>query len=73
MEMNEQMVRDLKRKLEIELNKKEVEIIDHWKKEIELIYKKRYESFASMQVELRNLMDRMMNRTAILSRIIKEG
>ena len=72
MEMNEKIVRDLKRKLEIELHKREAEVIDYWKKEVETLYRKKYESFASMQVEVKGLMERMSNRIAILQRTIKE-
>ena len=42
MEMNEKLVRDLKKKLEVEMNKKEVEIVEYWKNEIESLYRKKY-------------------------------
>jgi hypothetical protein len=73
MEMSEKMVRDLKKKFEIESYKKEAEIVDHWKKEIDLIYKKRYDSLSSLQVDIRGLMERMGNRVSMLTRMAKEG
>jgi hypothetical protein len=73
MEINEKVVRELKKKFEAELSKREAEVTDHWKAEIEVIYKKRYENLSSLQVDLRNLMDRMSNRAAILGRMAREN
>jgi len=42
MEMNEKLMRELKKKLEIEMDKKEIEIVEHWRKELEVIYRKKY-------------------------------
>ena len=73
MEINEKVVRDLKKKFDIEMDKREAEIVEHWKKELELIYKKRYENLSSMQIDIKNLMNRMNNRVAMVSRMAKEG
>jgi hypothetical protein len=73
MEINEKLVRELKKKFEIEMDKREVEILEHWRKELEIIYKKKYESLSSLQIDIRNLMERMNNRATILSRMAKEG
>lgn len=73
MEINEKLVRELKKKFEIEMDKREVEILEHWKKELEIIYKKKYESLSSLQIDMKNLMERMNNRATILSRMAKEG
>jgi hypothetical protein len=73
MEMNEQMLRDLKKKFEIESYKKEAEAIDYWKKEVDAIYKKKYDSLSSLQVDIRGLMERMGNRVNMLTRMAKEG
>ena len=72
MEMNEKLVRELKRKLEVELNKKEVEIVEYWKNEVESLYKKKYENLSSVQADMNNLISRMKNRVMILSRMVKE-
>jgi hypothetical protein len=72
MEMNEKLLRDLKKKFEIESNKREIEVVEYWKNEIESLYKKKYENLSSVQTELRGLMDRMKNRAIILSRMVKE-
>lgn len=73
MEMNEKLVRELKKKFEMEMGKKEAEIVEYWKGQIEVIYKKRYESMSSMQVDIRGLVERMNNRLAILNRMVREG
>ncbi len=73
MEMNEKMMRDLKKKFEVESYKKEAEAVDYWKKEIDLIYKKKYDSLSSLQVDLRGLMERMANRVTMLTRMAREG
>jgi len=73
MEINEKVVRELKKKFEIEMSRREAEIVEHWRKEIELIYKKRYENLSSMQIDIKNLMERMNNRVSMVGRMAKEG
>ncbi|MGD9579398.1 MAG: hypothetical protein AB7Y74_14270 [Syntrophorhabdus sp.] len=73
MEINEKLMREMKKKLELEMNKKEIEIIDHWRKELDVIYRKRYENLSSLQVDIKSLMERMANRASILTRMVKEG
>jgi hypothetical protein len=72
MEMNEKLARELKRKFEIEQNRHEAEVLEHWRIELDTIYKKKYESLASLQVDMKNLMDRMNNRVVMLRRQVKE-
>ena len=55
------------------MDKREVEILEHWRKELEIIYKKKYENLSSLQMDMKNLMERMNNRATILSRMAKEG
>ncbi len=73
MEINEKLLREMKKKLELEMNKKEIEIIEHWRKELDVIYRKRYENLSSLQVDIKSLMERMANRVSILSRMVKEA
>ncbi|HNQ63386.1 MAG TPA: hypothetical protein PLX88_10655 [Syntrophorhabdaceae bacterium] len=72
MEISEKVVRELKRKFEIEMNKREAEIVEYWKNEFDMIYKKRYENLSSMQIDIKNLIERMNNRIAMVSRMAKE-
>jgi hypothetical protein len=73
MEMNEKLARELKKKFEVELSKVEAEIVEHWKGEFDVIYKKKHESLASLQVDMKNLMERMNNRIVMLRRQVKES
>ncbi len=73
MEINEKLMREMKKKFELEMNKKEIEIVEHWKQELDVIYRKRYENLSSLQVDIKGLMERMANRASILSRMVKEG
>jgi len=70
--MNEKLLRELKKKFEVEMNKKEIEIVEYWKNEIESIYKKKYENLSSVQTDMKDLIERMKNRAIILSRMVKE-
>ncbi len=72
MEMNEKLIREVKKKFEVEMYKKEAEIVEYWKKEIDIIYKKKYDSLSSLQVDVKALMERMNNRVTMLSRMVKE-
>jgi hypothetical protein len=73
MEIDEKLVRELKKKFEIEMNKREVEIIEHWRRELENIYKRRYESLGSLQVDIKGLLERMGNRATILNKMVREA
>jgi hypothetical protein len=73
MEMNEKLMRELRKKLEVEMNKKEIELVEHWRTELEAIYKRRYENLSSLQIDIKNLMDRMTNRAAILNRMVRDA
>lgn len=72
MEMNEKLLRELKKRFEVEANRKEIEIVEYWKSEMESLYKKKYENLSSVQTDMKNLIERMKNRSMILSRMVKE-
>ncbi len=73
MQIDEKTIRELRKKFEIEMNKREIEIVQLWMKDIEAIYKKRYDSLGSMQVELKLLLDKMNNRVKMLNTLIKDS
>jgi hypothetical protein len=73
MEVDQRMIRELQKKFEMEMNKKEIEMTEAWRKDLETIYKKKYENLNSLMNDIRNLMERMTNRIKILTRIVKEG
>lgn len=73
MEVDHKMIRELQKKFELEMNKREIEITENWRKELELIYKKKYENLNGLLNDIKMLMERMTNRTTILTRMVKEG
>jgi hypothetical protein len=73
MEIDPRLGREITRRFEMESNKREVEITENWRKELELIYKKKHESMGSLLIDMRSLIDRMNNRVKTLTSIIKEG
>ena len=72
MEINEKMMRELRKKLDVEMNKKEIEIVEHWKQEIESVYRKKYDNLAAVQIEMKRVIERMGNRMSILKKMVRE-
>jgi len=72
MEMNEKLMRELRKKFDTEMEKREIEIIDHWKKELEAVYKRKYDNLAAVQVEMKSVIERMGNRISILTKMVRE-
>ena len=73
MEVDHKMVRELQKKFELEMNKREIEITENWRKDLETIYKKKYENVNALLSDMKNLMDRMNNRVSTLTRMVREG
>jgi len=73
MQIDEKAIRDLRKKFEIELNKREIEILQFWRQEIENLYKRKYENIGSLQVNLKELVERMGNRINLLQKMIRQG
>ncbi len=73
MVIDEKMARELKKRFEMEMNKKEIEIIEHWRAELEEIYKRRHEGLSSLQIDIRRTIEHMDNRIALLKRIMRES
>ena len=72
MEINEKMLRELRTKFDVEMNKKEIEILDHWKQGIESVYRKKYDNLAAVQTEMKRVIERMANRISILTKMVRE-
>jgi hypothetical protein len=58
--------KEMKKKVEEEMARKEMETILYWKGEADKILAKRPESLATFQIEVRNLLQRMQNRIRVL-------
>ena len=60
------LLKGIKKKVEEEMAKKEIETILYWKGEIEKILAKRPESLGTFQMEIQNFIQRMQNRIKML-------
>ena len=59
-------VKEMKKKVEEEMVKKELEAVFYWKGELEKVLSKRPESLGTLQIEVHNLIQRMQNRIKVL-------
>ena len=73
MEIYPKLKRELAKRFEMESNKKEIEVTETWRKELEAIYRKKHEGINALLIDIRGLMDRMNNRIKTLTGIIREG
>jgi len=73
MEVDQKLIRELQKKIELEKDKREIEMTEAWKNELELIYKKKYENLNALMNDIKNLTERMTNRIKILTKMVKEG
>jgi hypothetical protein len=62
------LVAELKKKVEKEMVERELNITEFWKGEIEKLSQKRAESLGSLQIDLKNLIQRMENRIKMLKK-----
>jgi len=60
--MDKAFVEEMRKRVEKELNEKELSATRYWKEELEKLLKKPAESLSALQVELKNLIARMENR-----------
>jgi hypothetical protein len=73
MEIDARLRREITKRFELESHKREVEITENWKRDLELIYHKKHESINSLFIDLKALIDRMNTRIKTVTAIIKEG
>jgi len=64
------LLKGMKKKVEEEMAKKEIETILYWKGEMEKILAKRPESLGTFQMEIQNFIRRMQNRIKMLKSAI---
>jgi len=70
MGMDKALVAEMQKKVQREMVDRERRLLEYWRAELEKIYRKRHEGLASLQVEIKGLIERMENRMRILR---KEG
>jgi hypothetical protein len=73
MEVDQKLIRELQKKIELEKDKREIEMTEAWRNELETIYKKKYENLNALMNDIKNLTERMTNRIKILTKMVKEG
>ncbi len=73
MEIDPTLRREITKRFEIESYRKEIEITETWRKDLEAVYRKKHESMASLLNDIRSLMERMNNRVKTLTAMVKEG
>ena len=66
------LLKGIRKKVEEEMTRKEIEMILYWKGELEKIITKRPESLGTLQIEIQNLTQRMQNRVKILKSSITQ-
>jgi hypothetical protein len=66
--MDRSFAEEMKKRVEKELQEKEISVVQYWKDEAEKIVKKPSESLSALQVELKNLIARMETRLRMLKK-----
>lgn len=64
--MDQALIKQINQRLQEELSKKEIEVVQYWMSEVERILAKRHQDMASLQVDLRALDQKFQNRLKIL-------
>ena len=60
------LLKGMRKKIEEEMAKKEIETLLYWKGEVEKILGRRPESLGTFQLEIQNFIQRMQNRIKVL-------
>ena len=68
MTVDKALLTEIQKKVKEELAERERRLLEYWKAELEKIYGKRHEGLASLQTDLKGLLDRMGNRMKILKK-----
>jgi len=66
--MDKSFAEEMRKRVEKELQEKELATVKYWKEEAEKIVRKPSESLSALQVELKNLISRMENRLRTLKK-----
>ena len=64
--MDQNFVRQMQKKVEQELAKKEIEILTYWREELDRMIKRRHQDLAGLSNDLRALIGRMDKRLSVL-------
>ncbi len=65
------LLKEVKKKVEQEMIRKELDMILYWKGEIEKILAKKHEGLGALQIEMRQFLQRMQNRAKVLKQSLE--
>jgi hypothetical protein len=66
--MDRAFMEEMKKRVEKELQGKEITVIQYWKEEIDKVLRKPSESLSALQLDMKNLSARMENRLKVLQK-----
>ncbi|WP_022853850.1 hypothetical protein [Thermodesulfatator atlanticus] len=64
--MDRKLLEQLKKKVQEELVKKEIESLEYWLLELQKVYAKKHQSLPEFKADIKNFMERMKNRIQTL-------
>ena len=64
--MDEAFVRQMRQKLDEELRRKEKEVLEYWRKELDKTMLKRHQDLGALQTDLKALLARMDKRLSVI-------
>jgi predicted component of type VI protein secretion system len=64
--MDQELIKQINQRLQDELVKKEIEVVQYGLTELEHLLEKRHQDLASLQVDLKGLIQKFQNRLKIL-------
>lgn len=64
--VDQAFIREMRKKVEEELRRKEREVAEYWRGEVDRILKKRHRDLAALSSDLKALLDRMDKRLSVL-------
>ena len=71
MDKNESLIKEMQTRIDRKLKESEVEIVEHWKEQIDKITAMRPEGIAALQQQVKNISEMMNNRLRILKRELR--
>jgi putative protein kinase ArgK-like GTPase of G3E family len=71
MDKNESLIKEMQTRIDRKLKESEVEIVEHWKEQIDKITAMRPEGIAALQQQVKNISEMMNNRLRMLKRELR--
>jgi hypothetical protein len=68
MELDKRLLQKMQQRVEQEMLQREMRMLEYWKGELEKIVSRRHEGLASLELDLKGVIQRMENRIRLLRR-----